>query len=105
MTFFQSSLRGLGFNIVLSCKCAKQKTINSYPLVQNAYEINERIVFVVRLLGIGHEGLNLFCSLMDICLGIGNSTYTSILKNIHIAASAVYDSVISFAVIEEKDRK
>jgi len=40
---------------------------------------------------------------MDICQGIGNSTYASILENIHIAASTVYDSIISFAATEEKD--
>jgi len=103
VTFSKSSLRGLGFNILLECKCDKQTKIKSCPLVGSACEINRRIVFAMRMLGVGHQGLNLFCGLMDICQGIGNSTYASILENIHIAASTVYDSIISFAATEEKD--
>ncbi|XP_015182595.1 PREDICTED: uncharacterized protein LOC107069635 isoform X2 [Polistes dominula] len=39
---------------------------------------------------------------MDICSGIGNSTYTALLKNIHIAASSVFETLLSFAVTQEK---
>lgn len=102
VSFSQSSFRGLGFKIILSCKCEKQTVINSGPLIGNAYEVNRRLAFVMRLLGVGHEGINLFCSFMDICSGIGNSTYTALLKNIHIAASSVCETVLSFAVTQEK---
>jgi len=67
VTFSKSSLRGLGFNILLECKCDKQTKIKSCPLVGSACEINRRIVFAMRMLGVGHQGLNLFCGLMDIC--------------------------------------
>lgn len=39
---------------------------------------------------------------MGICSGIGNSTYALILQNIRTAASAVYETVLSFAVTQEK---
>lgn len=103
VTFSQSILRGLGFNIIVDCKCDKQKKIKSCPMIHNACEINRRIVFAMRMLGIGQQGLNLFCGLMDICQGISNASYSSIMENIHIAASSVFDSVLSFAANEEKD--
>lgn len=103
ITFTQSSLRGLGFKICLTCKCDTTQLINSCPMIDNACEINRRFVFVMRLLGVGHEGVNLFCSLMDICQGIGNSTYSKILENIYTAASAVFETVLSFAVTQEKE--
>ncbi|KAI4498024.1 hypothetical protein M0802_006848 [Mischocyttarus mexicanus] len=102
VSFAQSSSRGLGFKIIQSCKCDKQQLINSCPMIQNACEINRRFVFVMRLLGVGHEGVNLFCGLMDICGGIGNSTYYAILENIQIAASAVFHSVLTFPGTQEK---
>lgn len=71
-------------------------------MIQNVCEINRRFVFVMRLLGIGHEGVNLFCSLMDICRGIDNSTYYTLLENVHIAAPAVFDSVLTFTATQEK---
>ncbi|XP_046586024.1 uncharacterized protein LOC124292686 [Neodiprion lecontei] len=102
VSFAQSSYHGLGFKIVQSCKCARQKVINSGPMLQHASEINRCFVFVIRLLGIYHEGVNLFCSLVDICSGISNSTYFALLENIRIASSAVCESVLSFAVSQEK---
>ncbi|XP_074108761.1 uncharacterized protein LOC141533663 [Cotesia typhae] len=57
----------------------------------------------MRLLGVGREGLNIFCSIMDICQGISISTYYACVKNIHVAASTVYDFIISKAVNEEKE--
>lgn len=103
VTFSQGNLRSLGFKIFLSCKCEETQTINSCPMIQNACEANRRFVFVMRLLGVGHEGVNLFCSLMGICSGIGNSTYAKILETIHTAASAVYETVLSFAVTQERE--
>lgn len=80
-----------------------KKKINSCPKIDQAYDVNRRIVFVMRMLGIGQQGLNLFCGLMDMGTGFANVSFTSMLENVHIAASAVYDSVLSFAAKEEKD--
>lgn len=103
VNFSQSNIRGLGFNIMAECKCDNPTKIPSCPTIRNAYAINRRIVFVMRMLGIGHKGLNLFCGLMDIGKGMSNTCYQPILENIHIASSAVYESIISFAANEEKE--
>lgn len=78
--------------------------IDSSPFINKAYEINRRIVFVFRLLGVGQEGLNLFCSLMDICHGMAANTYYACLENIYVATSAVYSCIIKQAVEDEKKK-
>lgn len=68
MKFEESGNHGLGFKIAVRCLCGI-RFIQSGPLIRNGYEINTRIVLVMRLLGIGLQGINLFCSLMDIGKG------------------------------------
>lgn len=101
--FYQTTNRGLGFKIAIQCEC-DEKLIESCPFINNAYEINRRIVLVMRLLGIGREGINLFCALMDICQGLAINTNYSCIENVHIAASSVYDCLIQNAVQEEKKK-
>lgn len=78
--------------------------VNSSPMVGRAYEINRRSIFVMKLLGVGKEGLNLFCGLMDICQGVSNSLYYAALENIYTAAKAVFEFVTKKTVHEEKIR-
>lgn len=48
--FLTTAPRGLDFKIKISCKCGN-KFVHSYPLINDkAYEINRRLVFVMRLL-------------------------------------------------------
>lgn len=61
------------------------------------------MIFAIRLLLVGREGINIFCSLMDICQRISICTYYACVKNIHKAASSVYNLIISKAAKEEKD--
>ncbi|XP_026828856.1 uncharacterized protein LOC113562728, partial [Ooceraea biroi] len=103
MQFSQTPNRGLGFKIYVKCSC-NEVYINSSPFINNAYEINRRIVFVLRICGVGREGLNLFCSLMDICQGIAANTYYACLENIYVAASAVYSCILKEAIEEEKEK-
>lgn len=103
VTFHQRDIRGLGFKISMACKCEKEKEIDSCPKIGKAYEINRRLVFVMRLLGVGYEGYRIFCGLMDMGQGFALNTYYSILENIHSASSAVFDTVLSIAVNEEKE--
>ncbi|CAH2100840.1 unnamed protein product [Euphydryas editha] len=57
----------------------------------------------MRLLGVGREGINIFCSMMDICQGISIGIYYSCLENVYTAAFAVYDLIISKGIDEEKN--
>lgn len=101
--FQPSNYRGASFKIVMNCKCESPLKINSCPIIKNSAEINSRLIFVMRLLGIGYEGLNIFCGLMDMFQSVSKSSYYACLKNIHTAASAVYDIALSHAVAREKE--
>ena len=71
-------------------------------MIKNAYEINRRLVFTLRILGIGGEGLNKFCGFMDIGNGIGNEGCQSCVNHIHVAASEVSETVFKRAIDEEQ---
>lgn len=101
--FNQTSPRGLGFKIAVECECSVLY-VNSSSLVKNAFEINRRIVFVMRLLGIDMEGLRLFCGLMDMATDFYSNTYYACLENVSIATSAVYDLVTRSTIEEEKEK-
>lgn len=69
INFYETSPRGLGFKIATRCGCGT-RFINSGPMINSGFEINRRIVLVMRLLGVGLQGLNLFCNMMDIGKGM-----------------------------------
>jgi len=94
---------GLGFRLIVECSCSTE-SIESCPLIDNrSYEINRRIVFVLRILGIGLSGLNVLCGLMDLCNGFTTSMYYTAMDNIYTAAQAVHDISLKNAAKEEID--
>lgn len=101
--FNEVSSRGLGFKIAVTCECGTT-FINSCPMIHNAFEINRRIVTVMRLLGIGNKGLNLFCGLMDLATEFYSQTYYHCLTNLNTASEAVYKLLVQFAVTEERNK-
>jgi len=58
----------------------------------------------MRLLGVGREGINLFCGLMDLGKGFAINTYYGCLENIYTASSVIYEKVIQRAIAEEKQK-
>ncbi|KAL6421171.1 hypothetical protein ACFW04_013733 [Cataglyphis niger] len=63
----QSSICGFGFKLVISCISCESISVNSSPLINNkAYDINRRIIFAFRLLGIPLRGIEKFCKIMDL---------------------------------------
>ena len=102
VTFGECDNRGFGLKIVLKCKCGTND-IPSCPITEGAYEVNRRIVFVMRLLGVTHEGLNLFSGLMDIGKGISKSAYYAIIEHIYSASKVIFLNLIQKAVNEEKE--
>jgi len=99
--FNQTSSRGLGFKIAVSCECG-DSYVNSGPMISNAYEINRRIIFVMRLLGVGINGVNLFCGLMDLLQKFHNNIFAGCSENVTKAAETVYKWSTQKAVTEEK---
>lgn len=99
--FEESGNRGLGFKIVVLCQCG-HRDIFSGPLINNGFEVNRRIVLVMRLLGVAREGINLFCNMMDICNGISESSYNAIISLIYTATQSVFQASCVQAANEEK---
>lgn len=98
--FSKSGEMGLGFKLVIECSY-KTETVHSCPLINNqSFDINRRIVFVMRILGIGLSGLNIFCGLMDLCNGFTTRMYCAAMDNIYTAAQAVHDLSIKNAAKE-----
>lgn len=100
VTFEETGIRGLGFKLVVKCRCGSRK-IDSSPLMNTGYEINRKIVFVMRLLGIGNQGLKIFCNFMDIGAGLSENAYNKIYDHIHSATKKVFEFCCKKAVSEE----
>lgn len=100
--FHETSKRGLGFKLVIKCKECDPKYIESCPLISNAYEINKRFIFAMRLLGIGLNGAEKFCGLMDLPRPIFRSFYDSLVKQIHTAAKSICNISLKSSAQEEK---
>lgn len=56
----------------------------------------------MRLLGVGLQGIRIFCGLMDLGRGLHKKAYYGIMKSIQISVNRVYNTLISKAVKEEK---
>lgn len=103
VVFEEKSRRGLGFKIAVKCNKCKVEEINSSPIVRgNAYDINYRLVLVMRLLGIGLHGIEKFCAVMELPCPIFHSCYDKFCKIIDTCVAAVCENSIKNAVFEEK---
>ena len=100
--FQTASTRGLGFKIVVACNNCGNEYIPSCSFVGHSYEINRRFIFVMRILGIGYEGLCKFCGLMDMPSFLDKSTHTILLKQILNCSKTVAETFMMKAVNEEK---
>ena len=101
VTFAKSCEVGLGFNLKVKCQCSDY-SINSCPRNNNVFEINRRVVLVMRLLGIGFQGIKLFCSFMELSSDFGHTSYYSAVGSMHKSAKALFEAVITKAGQEEK---
>lgn len=100
--FTEVSPRRLGFKLKLSCESCDPVCINSCPLISvRAYEVNRRIVFAFRLLGIGLADIEKFCGIMDMSKPTFQSFYDKVV-NIHIAVKKICELSIKIAFEEEK---
>lgn len=102
--FSRRAGKGLGFQLVVQCECDEEQYITSSPQIGKTYEINRRFVFVMRLLGIGFQGISNFCGYMDFGLSLAKTSYYDILTQVSTAARAVAQAVLRKAVKEEQER-
>lgn len=101
LNFEETGIRGIGFKIAMKCSCGV-RVIDSGPLRNTGYEINHRVIFAMRLLGVGLQGLNLFLSIMDISKGLSINTYERVIQHIHEAAKTIFDAMCLRVVEEER---
>jgi len=102
ISFSQYGVRGLGFQLCMKCRCG-EKYLSSCPKIGAAYEINRRMVFAMRLLGVGIQGIKTFCGIMDLRKGLCNNSYYKIVSIIHIAVSTIFDLCTKKAAKEEQN--
>ncbi|KAL7304656.1 hypothetical protein TKK_0002903 [Trichogramma kaykai] len=100
--FTESSERGLGFKLVISCNNCAGIGIPSCPFIKKLYDINRRLVLAMRLLGAGLNGIIKFCAVMDLPRPIFQSFYDKIVKKIAKGAEVVAKSSMSLAAEKEK---
>ncbi|KYN14574.1 hypothetical protein ALC57_13208, partial [Trachymyrmex cornetzi] len=99
----ETNKRGLGFKVIISCGNCEDKYCSSSPYIKNGYEINKGITFVMRILGIGLQGMKKFCAFMDLAAPIFYSFYDSIVQTIAIATDSVRFMSMKQAAKEEKE--
>lgn len=109
INFEKSPMYGLGFQLHVICSCSETK-INSCPKIggktNKTWEINRKFMFVMRLIGVGFHGINLFCSMMDIGTGFSSATYYATLDHIKIAADSIFKkSTHNAAELEKQGNK
>lgn len=104
VTFGKKDEQGLGFQLAVKCECGDSFIYSCEKIANKSYEINRRLVFVMRLLGIGINGINTFLGLMDLGKNMSISMYYSAVDNIFVSASAVFNEVIKKAGREEKEK-
>lgn len=99
--FSKSSEQGLGFHLHVKCMCS-DTSMSSCPKTNNCFEVNRKIVIVMRLLGVGLAGIKLFTSMMDLGSNFGEGAYYSALEKISKVTGALFLSVVKKAGSEEK---
>ncbi|GFW57085.1 uncharacterized protein TNCV_1116131 [Trichonephila clavipes] len=98
-------LFGLVSEFYIDCNsCAMQSTFKSSPGFESSnhdYEINTRITYAMRTLGVGLRGIKTFCSVMDLPPPVSQKSYDRILSNIKSASSIVAVALMNKVAKEE----
>jgi len=103
VTFSESCVRGLGFKLVVLCQKCGSTSIDSSPLINgHAYDINRRVTFAMRIIGIGRQGITKFCAFMCFPKPVFQKSYDAIVKSIVTATDAVKSKCLQKAAEEEK---
>lgn len=102
----ETNVKGLGSKILLQCKSCDPKTIGNFHTSKiiegtSAYEVNRRTVYSMRSIGVGLQGLNKFCGVMNMPPPVKPNTYNLINQQILLSAKKATDESTKKAVIEE----
>ncbi|KYN50315.1 hypothetical protein ALC62_11488 [Cyphomyrmex costatus] len=88
---------------MLECENCNPRYILSSERIGQAYAINRRFIFIMRILGLGLVGCDKFCGLMDIASSfLHKSSYDFYVTKIHECVKIVAEKLFSLAAEEEK---
>lgn len=104
VSFTQTSPRGLGFKIIISCGQCAEIAIPSCPLRKNGFEINRQIILAMRILRVGLGEIEKFCAFMNMPRPTFHSFYDKIVDMISIATATVRDLSMKNAMQKEQKR-
>ncbi|XP_068987314.1 uncharacterized protein [Bombus flavifrons] len=105
VNFHSTKKEGLGFNIKVSCESCKQITNvpSSARINSGIFEVNYRFVFVMRILGLGLDGCEKFCGLMDLSSRfLSTPTYNDYMKKMCSTVKETANRFFLSAIKEEK---
>jgi len=100
--FSETASRGLGFNLIMKCNTCVPTKIPSCPCIKNAFEVNRRLVFAMRMLGVSQTGAEKFCAFMDLPRPLFPKTYSELTEIVRNASEKVKYMSIKSAGDEEK---
>lgn len=96
---------GLVSEFCIECNfCSTLSTFKSSPVLKSSnhdYEVNVRIIYAMRTVGLGLQGIKNFCTAMDMPQPVSQRPYDRILKNIKYASSEVAVNSMKKAANEE----
>lgn len=96
---------GLVSEFYVQCNsCSTLSTFKSSPLLKSSnhdYEVNARMIYAMRTVGLGLHGIKNFCTAMDMPQPVSQKSYDRILKNIKAASSEVAINSMRKAANEE----
>lgn len=90
----------------LSCsQCYFKHDFSSSKRVNNAYDVNKRIVYAMRSVGQSYAGIETFCTMMNMPKCMRANNYDKLVKVCSSAAQSVAEEVMQQAVTELRKEK
>ncbi|GFV51056.1 uncharacterized protein TNCV_4743331 [Trichonephila clavipes] len=97
-------LYGLVSEFYVECySCSTLTTFKSSSVIASSkdYEVNTRITYAMRTVGLGFCGIKNFCTTMDLPSPVSQKSYERIMRKINLASREVADDSMKNAAKEE----
>ena len=97
--------KGLASELVIECQCGyKSEFYTSKSNFRQSFYLNKRIVYTMRSMGQGYNGIKKFTALMDMSYPITKNNYDKIANNITTVVKSVAEMTIRDACNEIKHK-
>ena len=91
--------KGLSSMLVLNCSCGYVREFYSSNVCGKGYDVNRRMVYVMRSIGQGHTGIEKFTTLMNMPRPMALTTYNKIVDKMAAAASDIANDTMTEATL------